>query len=57
MYTSFKFLKKASNILDSNGESDVICFNAMIDGGRLGKRSENKWWKQSDRTGRNLSRI
>ncbi|KAK1374052.1 Pentatricopeptide repeat-containing protein [Heracleum sosnowskyi] len=32
MYSSFKCLKEAKNILYTNGDSDVICFNAMIDG-------------------------
>lgn len=32
MYSSFGCLREARNILDSNGESDVVCFNAMIDG-------------------------
>lgn len=32
MYASFGFIKEARRMLDGSGETDVVCWNAMIDG-------------------------
>ncbi|KAJ7973260.1 Pentatricopeptide repeat-containing protein [Quillaja saponaria] len=32
MYSSFGFLREARQMFDGEGESDIICWNAMIDG-------------------------